>query len=149
MSDANPAGTETSTYAGNLVSAASALAALDVYRSHDFSSTARRLGEHFVNELDDALGDHDHVGEIRGRGLMVAVELVVDRATRTPLPVARAISNLAVQKGMLLYPGGHHGNVLAFLPPLIVSEPQLSTCATIAADILTGPALESLLPTSG
>ena len=140
VSAANPAGTESSTYAGNLVSCASALAALEVYESSDMSNQADSLGRYFQGQLQELLGDHENVGEIRGRGLMVAVELVSDRRERTPLPVARAISHLAVQQGLLLYPGGHHGNVLAFLPPLIATREQLSVCASIVAGLLDGPA---------
>lgn len=141
---ANPPGTESSTYAGNLVSSAAALAALDVYASADFSAISRRLGEHLMTELTTALGSHESVGEIRGRGLMVAVELVSDRTTRAPIPVARAVSNLAVQEGLLLYPGGHHGNVLAFLPPLVATSDQLATCVSIVQRILGGPDFDAL-----
>jgi len=139
LSAASPAGTESSTYAGNLVSCASALAALEVYRSGDFSAKARRLGDHFQGALTDALAEHDNVGEIRGRGLMVAIELVEDRTSRAPLQVARAVSDLAVRRGLLLYPGGHHGNVLGFLPPLIVTPDQLTTCVSIVQDVIAGP----------
>ena len=139
VNDANPVGTESSTYAGNLVACASALAALEVYESSDMSAQAEALGAHLTSELSDLTGSHENVGEIRGRGLMVAVELVKDRDKRTPLGVARAVSNLAVKRGLLLYPGGHFGNVLAFLPPLIATREQLSACAGIVSDVLTGP----------
>ena len=72
-----------------------------------------------------------------------------DQSERTPLPVARAISHLAVQQGLLLYPGGHHGNVLGFLPPLIVTQDQLSTCASLVANILNGAAFDDLKPAAG
>ena len=149
IGEANPAGTETSTYAGNLVASASALAALTTYASHDFSRDARRLGAHFVDALRSSLGPHPNVGDVRGRGLMVAVELVDDVATREPLTIARAISDLAVRRGLLLYPGGHHGNVLAFLPPLIVTEEQLDTCVGIVADILRGTEFAAMRHASG
>jgi 4-aminobutyrate aminotransferase-like enzyme len=149
VSSASPRGTETSTYAGNLVSVAASLAALETYRSVDFSSEARRLGEQFLNGLREAVGDHDCVGEIRGRGLMVAIELVTDRATRTPLPIARSVSNLSVQRGLLLYPGGHHGNVLAFLPPLVTSDEQVSTCVSIVREILGSAGFAALCTAHG
>ena len=145
---ANPAGTETSTYAGNLVSCASAVAALATYASHDFSGDAERLGNRFVDGLRSALGSHVNVGEVRGKGLMVAVELVTDGDTREPLAIARVISNLAVQRGLLLYPGGHHGNVLAFLPPLIATEAQLDTCVEIVSEILHGPEFAAMRASS-
>ncbi len=58
--------------------------------------------------------------------------------------MARAVSRLAVQRGLLLYPGGHFGNVLAFLPPLIASREQLSTCASIVGEILAGRDFDEL-----
>jgi len=136
VSTASPAGTESSTYSGNLVSCAAALAALDVYAHTDLSKRADELGEHFRGELGLALEGHNNVGEIRGQGLMVGVELVEDRGGNLPLAIARDVSHLAVKAGLLLYPGGHHGNVLAFLPPLLASKEQLTTCAHIVGDIL-------------
>lgn len=144
ISETNPTGSESSTYAGNLVSCASALAALGVYESSDFSTVANDLGEYFRGELQAAIGSHPNVGDVRGRGLMIGVELVTDVTTRTPLTVGRAVSDMAVQKGLLLYPGGHFGNVLAFLPPLVASQEQLSTAARMVAELLDGPGFSAL-----
>jgi len=141
VAGASPAGTESSTYAGNLVSCAAALAALDVYETSELSTRAHALGEHLTSELRARLGKHERVGEIRGVGLMVAVELVEDRTTRAPWPVARTLSNLAVGQGLLTYPGGHYGNVVAFLPPLISTEAEISVCADIVDRILNGALL--------
>jgi 4-aminobutyrate aminotransferase-like enzyme len=129
---ANPSGVESSTYAGNLVSCAAALAAVDVYEEEAMSERAARLGELLVDALRDQLGDHDNVGEVRGRGLMIGVELVGDRASRTPLERARAVSEACLRRSMLVYPGGHHANVVGLLPPLVATEAQLH----IAADRL-------------
>lgn len=149
ISESNPVGTESSTYAGNLVSCASALAALEVYESFDVSKQARDLGDYFQAQLRAVVGDHRNVGTIRGRGLMLAVELVSDRSEPTPLPVARAVSHLAVQQGLLLYPGGHHGNVLAFLPPLIVTRDQISACVSVVANLLNSAAYDALETAAG
>jgi 4-aminobutyrate aminotransferase-like enzyme len=132
IAQANPAGTESSTYAGNLVSCASALAAHSVYAEHDMSSVAAARGEHVLSELRSALDGRPHIGEIRGRGLMVAVELVT--ADEEPHQVARAVSHACVDRGLLVYPGGHHGNVVAMLPPIVATDEQLST----AVEVLTG-----------
>ena len=136
VSEASPANTESSTYAGNLVSCASALAALETYADGDFSQRATDLGNHFTSALREALGDVECLGEIRNAGLMVAVELVADHADRKPLPIARAVSDAAVRSGLLLYPGGRHGNVVAFLPPLVASHEQLGKAADIVGHVL-------------
>lgn len=134
VSDANPPGVETSTYAGNLVSCAAAVAAADVYERNDMSNQAGHLGEVLLDQLHSVFGNHPLVGDIRGRGLMVAIELVSDHDTKEPLPVARQVSNVAVGNGLLVYPGGHHGNVLGFLPPLVCSPAQISRAVGILTD---------------
>jgi len=133
---ANPAMVESSTYAGNLVSCAAALAGLDVYEEDDMSRQAGLLGEALMEALGTALRDSPHVGEIRGRGLMVGIELVEDRATREPLRIARDISNAALRRGLLVYPGGHYNNVIGLLPPLIVTTDQLTIAANLLAETL-------------
>jgi 4-aminobutyrate aminotransferase len=127
-------GTETSTYAGNLVSCAAALAADDVYRSENLSAVAESRGEFLLERLRDELADHPRVAEIRGLGLMVGVEL--SGPDGSPLKVAKQVSEACVQLGLLVYPGGHHGNVVGMLPPLISSEAQLRSAASILGEAL-------------
>jgi 4-aminobutyrate aminotransferase-like enzyme len=129
----NPSGVESSTYAGNLVSCAAALAALRVYDRDGLAAAAEAKGTRLLQMLEAELGEHPHVGEIRGRGLMVGVELVADRDSRAPLAVARRVSDAAVRRGLLIYPAGHHGNVLGLLPPLVITEEQLTTAVPILA----------------
>lgn len=140
VSDANPKGVETSTYAGNLVSCAAAVAAATVYDREDMSNQAQEKGEHLLQSLGSMFDDHPLVGNIRGRGLMSAIELVSDRDTKEPLAIARHVSDAAVANGLLVYPGGHHGNVIGFLPPLIASREQLSTAVDVLADSIDAPA---------
>jgi 4-aminobutyrate aminotransferase len=130
-------GTETSTYAGNLVSCAAALAADDLYRAEGFSAVAEARGGFLLERLRDELGDDPRVAEIRGLGLMVGVE--VSGPDGSPLAVARQVSEACVERGLLVYPCGHYGNVVGMLPPLVATEEQLGT----AADIL-GVALRSI-----
>ncbi len=128
-------GTETSTYAGNLVSCAAALAAAEVYRSEDMSSVAAARGEFLLGELERHLALNRRVAEIRGRGLMVGIELTDDDGS--PLSVAKSVSDESVRQGLLVYPGGHHGNVIGLLPPLVSTETQLSTTAEILGRLLS------------
>jgi 4-aminobutyrate aminotransferase/(S)-3-amino-2-methylpropionate transaminase len=136
VASANPAGSESSTYAGNLVSCAAALAALDVYEADGMSEVASGAGTMLLDLLQVSLGDLPVVGEIRGRGLMVAVELVRDRATREPAAIARRISDACVQRGLLVYPGGHFGNVVAMLPPLVATDDQYRTAVELLASVI-------------
>lgn len=134
ISEANPQGVETSTYAGNLVSCAAAVAASNVYEREDMSERSRWLGQVLLDYLGSAFDDHPLVGDVRGRGLMAAIELVSDRETKDPLVKARPVSNAAIMSGLLVYPGGHHGNVIGFLPPLVATPDQLHRAVEVLAD---------------
>ena len=135
VADASPAGTETSTYSGNLVSCASALAALEVYEQERLGERAVTLGDYFVARLGEIAGHHAIVGEVRGCGLMVAVELVADDSNR-PLALAREASRRAIRHGLLIYPGGHYDNVIAYLPPLTIDESHIDIAVEITDDVL-------------
>lgn len=126
---ASPPVTESSTYAGNLVSCAAALAALDVYDQDDMSARAATLGDVLLERFGAEFDDHPNVGTIRGRGLMAAIELVHDRESKRPLEVARAVSEACLRRGLLVYPGGHYANAVGVLPPLIATEEQLADAA--------------------
>ena len=132
--EATGSGTETSTYAGNLVSCAAALAADRVYEDERMSAAADSKGRLLLDRLDAVLGSRDDVAEIRGLGLMVGVELVNDDGS--PKPVARRISEGCVQRGLLVYPGGHHGNVVGMLPPLVATDEQLVTAADVLGSVI-------------
>jgi 4-aminobutyrate aminotransferase-like enzyme len=131
IAHANPPGTESSTYAGNLVSCAAALAAHRVYRDLGMSDLAADRGRYLLTLLDEAFASHGHVTEVRGRGLMVAIELATPDGG--PHAIARPVSHACLERGLLVYPGGHHGNVVAMLPPIVATEQQLD----VAVDVLT------------
>ncbi len=136
IADASGPGTETGTYAGNVMSCASALASIAVYEEENLAEGAAGLGAYFLARLGELAERHPAVGEVRGRGLMLAAELVSDRETREPLALAKEASELAVRKGLFLYPGGHYRNALAFLPPLIIDEGQIDTAVGIVDEVL-------------
>lgn len=127
-------GTETSTYAGNLVSCAAAIAADEVYRDEKMSAIAEAKGRLLLDGLNDVLGSRRDVAEIRGRGLMVGIELAHEDGT--PKPVAKRISEACVQRGVLVYPGGHHANVIGLLPPLVSTDEQLMTAVDVLGSVL-------------
>ena len=136
IADASNPGTESSTYAGNVMACAAGLASIEVYEEENLAERSLEVGSYFLRRLEELSERHSIVGEVRGRGLMVAAELVSDRATREPLSVAKKASAMALKKGLLIYPGGHHGNVLAFLPPLIIDKKQVDTAVGIVDEVL-------------
>lgn len=115
------------TYGGNPVAAAAALAVIDVIERDGLLERSRTIGEH-IRERFNAMADRfPQIGEVRGRGAMNAMELVTDRATKEPLGGAEmaAISNGALQRGVVMLSAGTYGNVIRLLPPITIDEALL------------------------
>ncbi|ATO14900.1 4-aminobutyrate--2-oxoglutarate transaminase [Micromonospora sp. WMMA2032] len=114
------------TYGGNPIACAAALAAMETMRELDLAAAARRIGAVMGARLR-AIADRDpRVAEVRGRGAMLAVEIVVP-GTLTPDPAATAAVSAACHAaGLLTLTCGTYGNVLRFLPPLVISDDELA-----------------------
>ncbi len=122
------------TYIGHPVAAAAALAVQRVIRRDDLLAAVRRLGAHFAKRLREALGQNPSVGDIRGRGLLMAVELVEDRASKRPYdPKHRLHAKIkanAMERGLMVYPmggtiDGVHGDHVLLAPPFVSTEADL------------------------
>ena len=125
--------------------AAVAREVLRILREEDLVAASAAKGERLLALLRDRLADHPLVGEIRGRGLLVGVELVADRATRKPVPrsarFTEAVIRAAKQRGVLLYSGtgvadGADGDVIVLGPPFIVTDPELTRIADVLAEAI-------------
>lgn len=121
--------------AGHPVAAAAALAVLEVIERDGLLLQVRRRGATFRRMLDDVFGQHEHVGDIRGRGLFVGIELVRERATREPFAPQRrlhaAIRDEAMARGLMVYArggtaDGERGDHLLLAPPFTASASDLS-----------------------
>ena len=122
-------GDHLSTFGGNPVSCAAALAAVRFYRQRNLAERAREKGDWFARDLRTRLAGESRVGEVRGRGLMIGVELVRD-ASRAPAPeLACAVRAACRENGVLLGLGGAFGNVLRIQPPLVITDEQLVSVA--------------------
>ena len=123
-------GSHASTFGGNPVSIAAALATLDIL-SREGMANAGRVGGMMLERLNGWKKTHPLVGDVRGRGLMIGVELVKDKATREPATAVRnRVETLAFERGLMVLGCGE--TTLRICPPLIVSEQE----ATVALDIL-------------
>ena len=133
------------TYMAHPVACAAALAVQDVIREEDLLSNVVRQGERLMEGLKNsfkARGDlSPHLGEVRGRGLLVAVELVADRADNAPfdpaLGVAEAIRDRAQEMGLICYPSagtidGSKGDHVLLAPPYIASEREIDEAVKLA-----------------
>lgn len=115
-----------STYGGNPLACAAALAVLEVIEEERLLERAQRLGEVLKRELGRMAQKFPVIGEVRGLGAMVGVELVKDRATKEPAPeLTKAIQREALSRGLIFPTAGLHGNVIRFLLPLTTPEDAL------------------------
>ena len=123
-------GSHASTFGGNPISLAAALATMDVLEREGIANAAR-VGEFMLERLRGWKESHPLVGDVRGRGLMIGIELVKDKATREPATALRnRWETIAFEKGLMVLGCGETS--LRLCPPLIVSEQE----ATVALDIL-------------
>ena len=112
------------TYGGNPVAAAAALAVLDQIEREALLERSRTLGERVMARLREMRERHEVIGEVRGRGMMTAIELVADRATKEPLDGASgtAIVRRCLEQGVVILKAGTFDNVIRLLPPLTIDE---------------------------
>ncbi|AXH90749.1 4-aminobutyrate--2-oxoglutarate transaminase [Micromonospora aurantiaca] len=121
------------TYGGNPIACAAALASMETMRELDLAAAARRIGAVMVERLRVIAAGDPRVAEVRGRGAMLAMEIVVP-GTLTPDPAATAaISAACHAAGLLTLTCGTYGNVLRFLPPLVISDDELGRGLDILA----------------
>src|SRR5438477_141594 len=125
MDATNPGGLG-GTFGGNPVACAAALAVIDVLIEEKLPQQGKRLGDRALNRMRGWQERHPQVGDVRGLGAMVAMELVSDRATREP---AGALTNDVLrychQHGLVLLKAGLYDNVIRLLFPLVISEQEL------------------------
>ena len=111
------------TFGGNPVSCAIGLAVLDVIAEEELQENAQRVGTHLIDGLRALMGKHSLIGDVRGLGLFVGIELVLDRRTLTPAPEqASYIANRMRECGILLSTDGPFHNVLKIKPPIVFTE---------------------------
>ncbi|AKX53553.1 adenosylmethionine-8-amino-7-oxononanoate aminotransferase [Thiopseudomonas alkaliphila] len=120
------------TYTGNPLACAAALATLDIFAQDDVIAKNQQLAQH-IAQATAHLQDHPHVAEVRQTGMVLAIEMVKDKANKTPFAWQERrgmkVFEYAMQQGALLRP---LGNVVYFLPPYIITPEQIDWLAEVA-----------------
>ncbi|MFG2910959.1 4-aminobutyrate--2-oxoglutarate transaminase [Kitasatospora sp. NPDC048286] len=122
------------TYGGNPVACAAALGAIETMKEQDLNGKAQRIGEIMLGRLRAMQEKYEIIGEVRGRGAMIAVELVKPGGKEPNAEVTAAIAKACHAEGLVVLTAGTYGNVLRFLPPLVMPEHLLNE----GLDILEG-----------
>ncbi|HEY5673622.1 MAG TPA: 4-aminobutyrate--2-oxoglutarate transaminase [Malonomonas sp.] len=135
--DAPTAGRIGGTYGGNPVACAAALATIELMETQELSDKAEQVGGKIVSKLVQLQQKYPQLGDIRALGAMVAVELVKDPASKKPMKEAvPVIIEECFKRGLLVMGAGIFGNVIRFLPPLVITDEQLDQGLEIFAAAL-------------
>jgi 4-aminobutyrate aminotransferase/(S)-3-amino-2-methylpropionate transaminase len=125
------------TYVGNPVAQAAALAVLEVFEDEGLVDRAAALGETIRARMQAWQERWPAVGDVRGLGAMLAIELVRDRATKAPAPdLASAVVEAAAERGLLLLKSGIYSNCIRVLLPLVISDAELDEALGVWEDAL-------------
>ena len=126
------------TFGGNPVSCAAGLAVLDVIESENLQQNALEVGQYLIDGLNDLATRHESIGDIRGSGLFLAVDLVKDRETREPATemTSRVVNGLR-DRGILTGSIGAGDNILKLRPPMVFSTENADYFLGIVDDVLT------------
>jgi 4-aminobutyrate aminotransferase len=124
------------TYGGNVVACAAALATLDVFESEGLVANAERQGERLLAGLRSAATDVAGVADVRGRGLMLAIEFA-DADTLAPRPdLAKKLLHEAFDRKLLLLTCGTYGQIVRFIPPLVTTDEEVDHALEITRESL-------------
>lgn len=132
VGDAFEKGDHLSTFGGNPISCAAALANIEIFKEERLSEQSEEKGRFVMKRLGEMKERHRLIGDVRGKGLMIGVELVKDRKTKKPaIEEVSKVKTNARKRGVLLGSGGVKGNVIRLQPPLVISKDELTRALTI------------------
>jgi 4-aminobutyrate aminotransferase/(S)-3-amino-2-methylpropionate transaminase len=128
------------TYGGNPVACAAALAAIETMREDDLAGAARAIGATMLPRLRDLAQRVPAIGDVRGRGAMIAVELVRPGTDEPDAALAAAVAKRCHAEGVVVLTAGTYGNVLRFLPPLVIGQELLAEALDVIETAFTAAA---------
>jgi len=125
------------TFSGNPVACRAALAVLEQFKNLNLLSKAEKIGKKVLEKFREFQEHYPVVGDVRGLGAMVGMELVVDRKTKEPATaLTKRLINLCCEKGLLMISAGTHSNIIRPLMPLVITHDQLDEGLKIIGEAL-------------
>ena len=137
IADAFKPGDHLSTFGGNPVSCAASLANIEFMEREDLPARATETGEYAMAKLRELQRHNSLIGDVRGAGLMIGVELVKDEKLTPAATEAEAIRESLLKQGVLVGLGGVFGNVIRFQPPLIITRQQIDQAISAFSNALS------------
>jgi adenosylmethionine-8-amino-7-oxononanoate aminotransferase len=142
------------TYAGNPLACSAGVAVLEELQRQDMVANAAEMGGVLKSELTRLMERYPFIGDVRGKGLLLAFELVSDRSTMAPLPrelnAFDRLVDLAHERGLIIYSrrtrGGYEGDHFLVCPPLIITREQIDEIIGTLIESLDAMAAEMKLP---
>jgi diaminobutyrate-2-oxoglutarate transaminase len=115
--------THIGTFRGNVTAMAAGVAVIDFMVEHDLAGYATKIGNFMLGKLEKIGKNSSSIGEVRGSGLMIGVEIVKDKETKEPdQKLTDKIRRECLERGAIVEIGGHYDNVIRFLPPLVITK---------------------------
>jgi 4-aminobutyrate aminotransferase len=135
-------GSQPNTFAGNAVSAVACMTNIDILTENESELIQRtaQVGEEIKDRLRQGAAETRIIGDVRGRGFMIGIELVKDKETREPLDpdtVGKVVFGL-LNRGIIMVPCGRYGNVLRFMPPLTITREHCEKATEILLEVVAG-----------
>lgn len=124
------------TYGGNPVACAAALGSIQTMIDLDLCERARQLGDILVQRLEQLASETDVIAEVRGRGAMIAAELVKPGSLNPDPDLTKRVSAACMKEGVLVLTAGTYGNILRFLPPLVIDFDLLNEAFDVVAEVV-------------
>ena len=134
--DASHAGGLGGTYGGNPIACAAALAAIDVFENEGLLERAREVGDILTGRLRALQSADPRIGDVRGKGAMIAAEFVVPETGEPDAALAASVAKASIAEGVIVLTCGTYGNVIRFLPPLAIGDDLLNEGLDVVAAAL-------------
>jgi 4-aminobutyrate aminotransferase len=140
LADKIPQGSQPNTFAGNAVAAVTTMTNIDILTENDNALIRRAagLGEEIKGWLSEGAAESRVIGDVRGRGLMIGIEMVKDQASKEPLDeeaMGKIIFGL-LKRGVIMVPCGRYGNVFRFMPPLTITREYCQKASEILLEVV-------------